>query len=84
MSLLTHSDLEDFKNICEEYGYNFNEFSLKESGIKERKTENGMALLGEVTVTRHTVSKTYTTGFEHNWVGQFAEDLEQGHFGDAK
>jgi len=80
MSLLTRTDLEDFKNICEEYGYNFNEFSLKESNIKERKIENATALLGEVTITRRTISKTYTTGFEQNWVGKFAEDLEEGHF----
>jgi len=84
MSLLTHTDLEDFKNICEEYGYDFNKFALQESNIKERKTENGMALLGEVTITRDKIAKTYTTGYEQNWVGQFAEDIEKGHFGKPK
>ncbi len=84
MSLLTHTDLEDFKNICEEYNYNFNEFSLKESNFQERKTDDGTVLLGEVTITRADRAKTYITGYEQNWVGKFAEDLEQGHFGMPK
>lgn len=84
MSLLTHTDLEDFKNICEEYGYDSNEFSLKESNIKETQTESGKVLLGDITITRRTLAKTYTTGYEQNWVGEFAEDLEEGHFGNPK
>ncbi len=81
MTLLTHSDLEDFKNICEEFGYKFNDFSLKESHIKEEvRGEAGKVLTGEVIVTCKGISKTYLTGFERNWVGRFSEDLKSGVF----
>lgn len=71
-------ELENFRNICSNRGYNSAEFNLNEHDVV---TPNSIgASYGKITISRKGKSKTYETGDGSCWHADFEKDLRNNFF----
>ncbi len=71
-------ELENFRNICSDRGYNSEEFNLNEHDVITPNTIG--SIYGKVTISRKGKSKTYETGDSTCWHADFENDLRNNFF----
>lgn len=76
--IINDDELENFKIICSDEGYDPAEFESNEHSIQIPDAFG--SILGKVTITRKCKSKTYKIGNESNWHADFEKDLKNNFF----
>ncbi|BCZ95805.1 TPA: hypothetical protein JBA38_06690 [Legionella pneumophila] len=75
---IVDEELENFRNICSDQGYNSEEFKLNEHDVVTPNTTG--PIYGKVTISRKGKSKTYDTGDGSCWHADFENDLRKNFF----
>ena len=75
---INDDELEDFKNICSDRGYNSDQFNFNEHSVSTPNTTG--PINGKVTISRNGKSKTYETGDGSCWHANFENDLRNNFF----
>lgn len=73
-------ELEDFNNICNDYGINPDEFNLYEHDVIFPQPGTVGTITGKVTISTNDKRKTYNTGNDSSWPSDFSNDLIKGYF----
>lgn len=75
---INDEELENFRNICSDGGYNPDEFNFNEHGVQ--LTDRIGSINGEVKISRKGKSQTYKTGNGSSWHADFENDLRNKFF----
>ncbi len=76
--IINDEELENFRNICSDEGYQPNEFNFHEHSIQIPDSHG--SINGKVTILRKGKSKTYKTGDGSRWYADFENDLRNKFF----
>ena len=80
--LINSSEKEDFENSLKEFGYNSEDFELREDDQTVSHEHTISPVQGKITVRNKKAGKekTYDAGHLSTWPSEVHTDLENGYF----
>ncbi len=83
MSIINETELEDYRNALEKYGFSESDFEeISEEDTTESSGNGTFVPTGKVTIKCKTsgIEKVYKAGNDSKWPAQFEDDLSSNYF----